>query len=124
MTEIEKRQAALELLARTLMKPSSFKPPAVRLLWHMGVNIRPPHFSSFLFNTLFTGGFYAVNWGVLMWLITWRHNRTPAEAAIVATLAGLCFGLMMAAYYTYSRRKHKLPSWNELDSKGFKKSAG
>lgn len=114
MTDIEKRQAALELLARTLMKPSNFQPPAIRLLWRMGVNARPPHFSSFLFNTLFTGGFYAVVWGLLMWLVSWHDIRTPAEAATIAAITGLVFGMSMAGYYAYGRRKHKLPSWNEL----------
>lgn len=114
MTDIEKRRAALELLARTLMKPSNFQPPAIRLLWHLGVNVRPPHFSSFLFNTLFTGGVFALNWGLLMWLISWHNYRTPAEAASIAAITGLCFGILMAGYYAYGKRKHKLPSWSEL----------
>ncbi|CAN7701881.1 DUF6404 family protein [Pseudoduganella sp. LjRoot289] len=114
MTEIEKRQAALELLARTLMKPSSYQPLAVRLLWHLGVNVRPPHFASFLFNTVSIGGFYAASWGLAMWLIIWHDKLTPSQAATTAALAGLCFGGLMASYYAYGKRKHKLPSWNEL----------
>lgn len=114
MTEIEKRRAALELLARTLIKPSNFQPPAIRLLWHLGVNARPPHFASFMSNTALYGGVYAVVWGLGMWLTVWHGKLTPPEAAIFAAVTGLCFGLAMAAYYACGKRKHKLPSWNEL----------
>lgn len=114
MTEMTKRDAALALLARSRIRYSNYQPPATRLLWRMGVNIPPPHFCGFFFNTVLLGTMYGVAWGTFMWILTWRHHHTPLNAAVIAALCGLSFGLTMATYYAYGKRKHKLPSWHEL----------
>jgi len=116
MTDIEKREAALALLRRTLIKPSNFQPPALRLLWRMGVNARPPHFCSFLYNTLFSGALLGAIWGGFMWLTLWQGDHAPLRAVAVAALTGLAYGLVMASYYAYGKRAHALPSWDELDA--------
>lgn len=116
MTDIEKREAALALLRRTSIKPGNFQPPALRLLWRMGVNARPPHFCSFLYNALFSGVLFGAIWGGFMWLTLWQGDHAPLRAVTVAALTGLAYGLGMACYYAYGKRVHALPSWDELDA--------
>ena len=114
MTEIDKRAAALALLARSRIRYSHYQPPVTRLLWRLGFNTPPPHFCGFFFNTILFAAIYGVVWGTFMWLVTWRHHHTPLNAAVIASVCGLAFGLMMATYYAYGKRKHKLPSWRAL----------
>lgn len=116
MTNLDKRNAALQLLRRTSIKPSNYQPPALRLLWRMGVDARPPHFCSFLYNALFSGALFGLVWGGFMWLTLWQGSQGPLRAAGIAALAGVAFGLGMAGYYAYGKRVHALPSWDELDA--------
>jgi hypothetical protein len=50
-----------------------------------------------------------------MWFLTWSGSGMDMHAAILVSAAsGLLFGTAMAGVYAHGRRKHKLPSWNEL----------
>jgi Na+/glutamate symporter len=52
-----------------------------------------------------------------MWLVVWqRLNMSAVEAVLASATAGLFFGLAMGGYYAYGRRKHGLPSWEELSA--------
>ena len=116
MSNLDKRNAALQLLRRTSIRPANFQPPMLRLLWRMGVDARPPHFCSFLHNVLFSGAVFGATWGGFMWLTLWQGSQAPLRAAAIALLTGAGFGLSMACYYAYGRRVHALPSWDELDA--------
>jgi hypothetical protein len=112
-----KRTAALELLATTGIWRSTYEPSYVRLLWRLGIDARPPHFASFWRNALGAGLYFAVVWGLVMWLVVWqRLNMSAVEAVLASATAGLFFGLAMGGYYAYGRRKHGLPSWEELSA--------
>jgi hypothetical protein len=109
-----KRDAALAIMARTGIWKSHYYPPIVRLLWRMGFAIPLPHFVSFGRVALASGCFFGTAWGLLMWLLHWRHQISPMLALAASVFAGAAFGLSMAAYYAYGRSKHKLPLWHEL----------
>lgn len=110
-----KRAHALELLSRTGIWPSNYAPPALHLAWKLGFDIAPPHLNRFGKNFLFTGSVFGVLWGLIMWFVQWADMGLPAWiAAASALLAGVLFGLCMAAYYEYGRSKHGLPYWDEL----------
>lgn len=112
----EKRDAALKLLAATGIWPSNYAPPFVRLLWRFGLNVPPPHFGSFWGNASFMGTFFAIAWGAFMWVVVWPRRDLPWPLALAAAgAAGVMFGLGMASYYAYGKRRHKLPSWKELE---------
>jgi hypothetical protein len=110
-----KRQEAMRLLDRAGIRKSNYLPPAVRLLWRWGYQTPLPHFVPFGRLTVTYGLFFGVFWGVSMWLLT-RFGEWSAlpDLAIASCLAGLFFGLGMACYYAYGRRKHNLPLWSEL----------
>lgn len=116
MSLFETRKAkALDLLRGTGMRESNYLPPATRLLWRLGVEVPPPHFAGFFGAALVSGTFFGVVWGVLMWLIVWQHQGLSLAATSLTVLsAGLLFGLFMAAYYAWGRRKHALPAWEQL----------
>ena len=115
MNATTRRTRALQILAATGMWQSSYEPPLLRLLWRLGFDIPPPHFSGFVSTAAFTGTLFGVFWGLLMWLLVWSANGMPLIlVALLSAITGLLFGLAMASYYAYGRHKHKLPTWQEL----------
>ncbi|MEZ0470617.1 DUF6404 family protein [Luteimonas salinilitoris] len=111
-----KREAALRRLAETGIWRSNYNPPALRLLWSLGIDVPPPHFARFGATALLAGAWFAIAWGLLMWLLVWTPQRMPwVVAAITALVAGALFGVAMAGYYAWGRRKHGLPLWKDFD---------
>jgi ribose/xylose/arabinose/galactoside ABC-type transport system permease subunit len=54
-------------------------------------------------------------WGAFMSLFVWSQQGFPVALAVVLTAGvGLFFGLSMAGYYAYGRRKYHLPKWNSI----------
>jgi len=110
-----KKQKALEILSGTGMWRSNYAPPLYRLLWRMGMKLRPLPFNTFSVNVLLSGGYFALFWGIFMWFSTWQpRGYHPLTALIVAASAGLLFGLMMAAFYKWRLKAKQLPTWEEL----------
>ena len=115
MDPVKQRETALRLLAETGMWRSNYAPPAARLMWRLGVNVPPPHFARFGSVALISGMYFAIAMGLFAWLATSSHQYSPPYHILVsACLAGLFFGLAMASYYAYGKRKYKLPSWGSL----------
>jgi len=114
MVSNARRAAALNLLAATGMRRSNYAPPGVRLLWFLGVDAPPPHFASFPAAALVTGSVFGVMFGLAEKLLR-RFTFTSRAMSLpeIATIA-LTVGVVMASYYAYGRRKHRLPSWRDL----------
>jgi uncharacterized protein DUF6404 len=113
MTDIDSRSrrlAALEILASTGMRKSSYAPPIHRLLWRFGVDVPPPHFAGFLRNLSVGGCVFATGTCLYLWLCGCSFVKGAGSAAG----AGLLWGLFMASYCALGRRKHSLPNWTEL----------
>ena len=110
-----KREAALALLAATGMRRSNYEPPSLKLLWKLGIDAPPPHMASFMANALFSGTYFGVCWGLVMWFGFWSGQGRSIESALLATLAAAVpFGLFMGVYYRHGRRIHGLPLWKDL----------
>lgn len=110
-----RRTRALQLLRQTGILRSNYEPPLLRLLWRLGINAPPPHFAGFLPTALATGLSFGLFWSVSMWLLVWPElSRSLSSLALVSACAGVLFGLTMASYYAYGRRKHRLPRWKDL----------
>ena len=115
MDAIAKRHAALELLETTGIWKSNYAPPGVKLLWRLGVACPPPHMASFSGTALVAGLYFAVGWGLCMWLFFWSKRPLPITSALLLSIiVGIFFGLFMASYYAFGRRKHQLPFWNDF----------
>ena len=112
------QQQALTILARTGMQRSNYEPPLLRILWRMGMQVRPPHFMGFWRATALTGGWFGLAWGLAMWLMLWSQQHMDGRLALAgAGGAGLCFGVSMAIYYAHGKKKYRLPSWESLGAR-------
>ncbi|WP_316225788.1 DUF6404 family protein [Bradyrhizobium sp. SZCCHNS3052] len=117
MSSPSRLDSALAILAATGMWRSSYEPPLYRLLWRLGLPLPPPHFASFGFNFAFTAAWFGTAWGAIMWIFVWSKVSGSGVVAITgAVVAGVLFGLIMAAHYRYGARKYKLPLWSEVNA--------
>ncbi len=116
MDALQKREAALRLLETKGISHSNYAPPAARLLWRLGFDVPPPHFAGFGATALVAGSYFGVAWGLIMWLLFWSHQHfSIAIGLIVALGAGVLFGVFMASYYAYGRRKYGIPLWRDFN---------
>ncbi|MFT3670040.1 MAG: DUF6404 family protein [Pseudoxanthomonas sp.] len=115
-SEFESRLTkALEHLEATGMRRSTYAPPMFRLFWKMGVQVPPPHMNGFIANVVMIGVFFAVFWGLVMWLILWFWQDRPfAMMATVSAVTGLLFGVITASSMAYQARQHDVPRWQTL----------
>jgi hypothetical protein len=118
MTHADKLRLMREHLTAMGLKESGFAPPAYRLMWRMGWDATPPLFASFLTNAALHGVFFGALWGLIMWFAFWSRQGMPGAIALVGSaLAGLLFGLAMAAILRYRARKFGLPMWADYEGK-------
>jgi hypothetical protein len=110
-----KHLAALELLARSGISKMDYAPLPWRVIWTMGFQIPPPHFSPFLLNVLISGLWYASFGGLILWFVRMLNGDSIDVAFFIATgILAVSFGILMAVYYVITKRKHRLPSWNSI----------
>jgi cytosine/uracil/thiamine/allantoin permease len=51
-----------------------------------------------------------------MWLLFWSHQHFSIAIGLIAALgAGVLFGVFMASYYAYGRRKYGIPLWRDFN---------
>jgi hypothetical protein len=113
------RTEALRLLKATGIRESNYRPPLLRLMWRLGFQVPPPHFVGFARIAWVMGVFMSVSWGSIMWLVQWRSMNLPLSVAFgCSVIVGALFGLCMATYYAHGRKKHNLPAWHSLGSRG------
>ena len=112
-----KRAAANKLLADAgLLRAVNAQSPIAELLWRYQIDLPPPYFRGFWNNLAFRGIGFAVIWGMGMWLFLWsRQGTTPSAAFGTTLIGGFLYGLVMAAYYEYARRKYGLPLWQDIN---------
>jgi hypothetical protein len=114
MSHSEKIQRMFDDLSHRGIGAWTFAPPLYRLLWKLGSEIPPPHFSRFSFLLLFQGGFFGLFMGMLVGLVFWPWLSLPLWALLlVIVFAGVFFGLCIASYYRWQARSHGLPLWDE-----------
>lgn len=110
-----KYSAAMAQLSETTIWPSNYRPPLLRAMRIMKLPVRPPHYAPFWSVCLSYSLWFGPVWGIMMWFAAWRsENFTPLDALGAAAFAGALFGISMAAYYSYGRRRWKLSRWADL----------
>jgi hypothetical protein len=109
-----KTQAMRRQLATRQIAPGIIAPPLWRLLWKLGIPLTPPLFLGFMPLALLCGGFFAVLWGLVMYLASWRTQGTPLiNMLLVMLAAGAVFGLIMATVYRRHASGLQLPAWSD-----------
>lgn len=114
MTHDEKVTRLLNDLGQRGISRYTIAPPMYRLLWRLGIELKPPHFASFWSLAAVMGVGYGVFLAVFMGASTWASVRQskPLSAVIgIAALAAVLFGLFMGGYYRMQARKLGLPRW-------------
>lgn len=118
----EIHKLALDELAKTGMKTRNCLPPIHRLLWRFGVNIRPPHYSSFVEIVIWIATLFTLLFGTLMTLITGAHDGQFLTNFSFSAGIGFLLGLFMAFYYRHGNVKYGLSKWEDLGATGSRKS--
>jgi hypothetical protein len=109
------REHAIRVLAQAGIGPSSYAPPLLWLLWRCGAKVPPMQFIGFGKIAILSGAWFGACWGAIMWLRPWSQQGMDARLALFGACgAGLCFGLFMAGYYAWQRKKYCLPTWESL----------
>lgn len=116
MSEFDRKlEAARAEMTKAGIGASTQEPPLTRFSRQMGYKSVPPLYQGFLKTTLRMGSFFGLAWGVFMWLFIWKQNGMPVSVAVTGAIAaGVLFGVAMAGYYAYMRKKHGLTDWDAL----------
>ena len=86
-------------------------PPAYRLAWRLGIRVPPPIYQSFFSFAFRAGAGFAVGFGLLMWILFWRSEQhSLMRVLLTSIIAGVVFGLSMAAVYRSQRKRFRLPA--------------
>jgi len=110
-----KTEKAFALLRERGLRKKNRIPLTYRLLWSVGVKKRPALFDSFGRNACFLGVYFALMYGGIMWFVSWRpQGMNPITSLISSLLAGLFYGLCMAALFRSRRKSQDLPDWEKL----------
>jgi hypothetical protein len=116
MTHQDKLQKMYSELPDKGIRRLTFAPPVYRLLWKLGVEVPPPHFSSFIFLFLTFGISFGLLWGLTMWiLISSINGPVTLDLVPAAVLAGILFGALMGGYFRYQARRYGLPAWKDFE---------
>jgi hypothetical protein len=103
-------------LARRHTEPLLF-----RLLWKLGVRVRPPHFLGFAPVAVVYGTGFACAWGVFMWVLVWSQQGLDFHGvALRSAGAGAAFGGVIAWLYARERREFALPAWESFSQEEWK----
>ncbi len=87
----------------------------VRIGRKMGFKPRPICYEPFAKAAVLPGVFFAVTWGLSMHVFVWREAGRPiAVQGFSVALAGLFFGIVMAAWNGRIHRMKNLSSWDDL----------
>lgn len=73
-------------------------------------------FCLILANNLADGGMVGPAWGICMWFSSWKDSgMQPGVAFVSSIVAGICFGVLMAAYHWWRKVVNNLPDWDSLE---------
>jgi hypothetical protein len=128
MTNDEKITYYLRDMRQKGVRSWTAAPPLYRLLWHLGIKVRPPLFASFrslywlravlclcFFLLLWWG--QGISWGQGGSHFWWWEGGSHSISGLVASVvAAVSIGAIMAAIIRGKARKLALPRWEDYPS--------
>jgi hypothetical protein len=112
-----KRDIALRLMTDKGIGSWRAAPPIYHAFWACGIRIRPPLFSSFLFNLTYQASVCAIFLAPCAYILDLAGKLdgfSRALVIVVVAASAVLLGLMGALEFRYYARKHNLPPWSEL----------
>jgi len=123
MTRHPRILAAIDIAVAHGIPRAVAAPPFHRLLWRLGLDVRPPHFEQFGRNA----GLMGLVWGSCMtvFAVLYALHLHPGaglavigKVIVVAVVAATVFGLVMATVVRARARKARLPPWEDVAAHG------
>ena len=87
-------------------------PPIYRLLWRLGIKVRPPLFVSFWSLAVL----WAVGWGILLIIAWWLRDPHTITSLVISVVGAAFIGVIAAVSYRRQARKLALPRWEDYPS--------
>jgi len=111
LTHDEKVRHLRKALSKRGVWPFMVAPPIYRLLWRLGLKVRPPLFQSFFTLFLDNGTFFVV----VMWVLTFSQGTVLDAEEFFSFIIpwGAFVGLVVAIHIRWKARRLGLPSWKE-----------
>jgi hypothetical protein len=109
---IRKRDAAIAIVAKEKGRLTA-SPLGARLLWNLGIPVRPPHYQSFGYIAVIMGSFWFL--GMTALILLFDVSPKPLSMQILAiALGSTLFGVFMAAVIRRQSTQLRLPPWDSL----------
>ena len=113
MTHAEKVTYLLNDLGQKGIGQYTIAPPFYRLLWRLGIEVRPPHFAGFWSLAATMALSFGIVWGIFMWFTVWQQQSSVSQSIGTTALVSFLFGVILAASYRRRARKLALPRWED-----------
>ena len=84
-------------------------PPIYRLLWRLGINVRPPLFAS----SWSLAVPFAVGWGIIFFILWWSAPRHSITGLVLYGVGAASVGVINAVSYRRQAQKLALPRWED-----------
>jgi len=122
MTHDEKIAYYLRDMRQKGVRSWTAAPPLYRLLWRLGIKVRPPLFASFRsLSVLYLCFFLLLWWGQgISWGSShfwwWEGGSHSISGLVASVVAAVSIGAIMAAIIRRKARKLALPRWEDYPS--------
>lgn len=101
------------------IRPGVAAPMLYRLLWRMGLSVRPPLFQPFSRVFALHAAFHGMAWGALMWALLWRRTVDGPANWAAAVAGALAYGTVVGYLSARSVRRRatalSLPPWADYE---------
>ena len=115
MTHDEKVEAWMKFAREMGLPESIARQPTDKLLSALGIEARPVIFWRLPVVAAAVGVFFGVFWGLWMFLTVWR-DKSVLAVAIASAASGVPFGLFVASFQLWQRKRWKIPSWETFSA--------
>lgn len=112
MTFRDRLNTALAILDRTGIRRIVYAPPTHRLLWQLGFEVLPPHFSGRVANFLWS--WLAFTPPLVLYFAL--SGRSVGSTMGNGVGFGTYFALLAVLLYTRSAQDQGLPAWSDVES--------
>lgn len=109
-----KKKHAIAIMESKRMWRSNYAPPLLHLAWKADSRYHR-YLCLILANHFVDGWMVWSGMGDLYVVFTWKDTGIqPGTAFVSSVVAGICFGVLMAAYHWWRKVVNNLPDWDSL----------